>query len=1241
MPQWRELFVGRQNELNCLQAAWLKAKLGNPKLIAIVAESGFGKTRVVQQFYNWLSIAEDGIGGAGYWPDVLLAHQDNLMVSPNAAECQTEVAMPFLWLGIRANNPGGRNQSLVSAIWQLEDNLKPHLISYTRAAQIAALRRQQVAARSWDATDLGLAAAGLIPGLDSIFSLIGTAKTLVAGAADAARIEGEIADIRERPLDPGTALAERRRSIVDLAHDDLRIIMHAPPEGMHPLPLVLFIDDAQWLGSDPNLPAFLARIMESARREGWPLLTIVTSWEREWHAPSPAGIRDVFASFDVEELSLNRIDDLRPLVQAAFPGLAAAQVDALLARADGNAQFLVEMLRHLESNPGYFVDRNCRNPLTDDGLEQVRGLPFEGLVANRLRSTPKHVQTALGLASLQGMRFAPSIVVDSAARLAVASVDQGIAQAENPHAFVSRVDIDGGEFRATYYHSCARENLVNLIDLASAEAALREALEARQVGPGEAAATSISSLESQVTLLESSVRSQRLVGFAALSQLVRDASARADYATALTLAERWAEAWEEETAAEPADFATADLWAIVDALLLWRRYNAAEAVARFWAALAERHAASSPTVDALRDHSVSLIKVGDALRDRGKSDEALRVHRQSLDIAEKLAAQLGTPEALRDHSISLNRVGDVLKDQGERREALRLYRQSLDIAEDLAAQLGTPEALRDHTMSLERVGDVLRDQGEHGEALRLHRQSLGIRERLAAQLGTPEALRDQGASLNKVGDALRDEGERGEALRLYRQSLDIAEKLAAQLGMPDTLRDHSISLNKVGDALRDQGERGEALRLYRQSLDIAEKLAAQLGTPEALRDHSISLERIGDILKDQGERSEALRLYRQSLGIREKLAAQLGTPEALRDHSVSLERVGDVLRDQGERGEALRLHRQSLGIREKLAAQLDTPKALRDHTISLERVGDVLRDQGERDEALRLYRQSLGIRERLTAQLGTPEALRDHSISLHRVGDALRDEGERGEALRLHRQSLGIRERLAAQLGTPEALRDQSTSLNKVGDALREQGKRGEALRLYRQSLDIAEKLAARLGTPEALRDHSISLERVGDILKDQGERSEALRLYRQSLRICEMRANREQTVRALADAAAAASRIFRISLRQFRLLSAYRALTTSLSYSNKASSALVDRGWTLRDILRAMKTGTTPDVPLAAVDEQSAGETLSASTGAAAAEPMASQPKGPAIITAPDSRNAACPCGSGKRYKHCHGALA
>lgn len=50
----------------------------------------------------------------------------------------------------------------------------------------------------------------------------------------------------------------------------------------------------------------------------------------------------------------------------------------------------------------------------------------------------------------------------------------------------------------------------------------------------------------------------------------------------------------------------------------------------------------------------------------------------------------------------------------------------------------------------------------------------------------------------------------------------------------------------------------------------------------------------------------------------------------------------------------------------------------------------------------------------------------------------------------------------------------------------------------------------------------------------------------------------------------------------------------------------------------------------------------LAAGDGEPAAEPVAAMPQMPVHRDAPKvGRNDACPCGSGKKYKHCHGQLS
>ncbi len=83
------------------------------------------------------------------------------------------------------------------------------------------------------------------------------------------------------------------------------------------------------------------------------------------------------------------------------------------------------------------------------------------------------------------------------------------------------------------------------------------------------------------------------------------------------------------------------------------------------------------TPEVLRDLSVSLDKVGDATRARGRLEEAERAYAESLAVRRVLRQRLGdTPEVLRDLSVSLNKVGDAARARGRLEEAERAYAES-------------------------------------------------------------------------------------------------------------------------------------------------------------------------------------------------------------------------------------------------------------------------------------------------------------------------------------------------------------------------------------------------------------------------------------------------------------------------------------------------------------------------------------------------------------------------------------
>ena len=112
---WRHLFVSREKELAWLQDAWREAKAGRPQFLVLLGESGLGKTRLVQEFYRWLSREADPGTPAcpeGYWPDAFATEARSLDVNPEfpAGRAGPTPPIPWLWWGLRWAIPDRRNE---------------------------------------------------------------------------------------------------------------------------------------------------------------------------------------------------------------------------------------------------------------------------------------------------------------------------------------------------------------------------------------------------------------------------------------------------------------------------------------------------------------------------------------------------------------------------------------------------------------------------------------------------------------------------------------------------------------------------------------------------------------------------------------------------------------------------------------------------------------------------------------------------------------------------------------------------------------------------------------------------------------------------------------------------------------------------------------------------------------------------------------------------------------------------
>jgi hypothetical protein len=462
-------FYGRDDDLALLDAVWkVVHDEGRPQLVVLMAESGVGKTRLLQAFYARLAGRYRSEGGGGYWPLQLARREQNLLVNPNLDAVDDGYVMPFLWWAIRLPDPAGRNQLLSSAVSGHIPLLSAHLQAMYRARR--ARRYLLESGRS-----IASAALSAIP-------ILGNLMNVAEPVFELLQIGRQALDDRQLRPDEAefAAIRELNESIVA----DLEQLFERRDDEAA-VPTVWAIDDAQFAIADPGTVDLFERLITAAQRQRWPLLIVMTHWQREWaeHLAQP----DTFSLArvaverygalhpDWEPHLLRAIptDDLGPLLDDALPGITPEQRRSLLARAGGNPRLLEAIVRLCQQRPRYFEGRDPAGALSERGLERVmaQSTSLHDLVEARLQEAPKGVRDLITLSSLQGSRLL-ALVSD---RLLATLRDEGydlekidgreaLEQAQTPHAFVNLLSDQLAEFSQRVFYEVARQGLEDLID---------------------------------------------------------------------------------------------------------------------------------------------------------------------------------------------------------------------------------------------------------------------------------------------------------------------------------------------------------------------------------------------------------------------------------------------------------------------------------------------------------------------------------------------------------------------------------------------------------------------------------------------------------------------------------------------------------------------------------------------------------------------------------------------------------
>ena len=1111
-PTQASPFCGREADLAHLQDVWHKVEQGEPQVVVLLAESGLGKTRLVQEFYNWLSVEKDGVGDKGYWPDVLVQKSGNLAVNPDISGCNDANVMPYLWWALRLKNPEGRNEILSKTVHTHLEYLRPHLESMYWSR-----RKKEFWLES--GKTVGEMFIGAIPVIGNITSFALPFFDLLQQSKDT--LEDKRPSLSEREQQKPK---EQNLRIID----DLRKVL-AIQKSTANIPAVIVFDDAQFSTADENLVDLVDKLLSTALTENWPVMFLFTHWEQEWlkHVaeakPSVAKRIHVICQKDFENWQPYRLEAIRnnglaPVLKEHLTGLTNEQIEAILERVDGNPLFLDEIIRFSVRKDSYFKGDNVNNPLTNKGLTRLleESITLHDLVEKRFDAIPKDVRHTLSVSSLQGMYLLPMLSevllkeLEKRGEQLVNDSDasQTLKIADNPYRFLNYTGEGLAEFCQNIFYEVAHKGLRDIFeDTDKLEDAFFSIL--RKLAD-EDASSRLTDLERDVlldltaaTLAKSDDETDRSYAQNALFKLIEKSLATYNYKNAEVIAQRVMEGVEK------------NLWTLtnVDFWQLYQLYNAFEKMWQFKQASlvamqmlenSEMRTTQFDTANSQRDLLISYIKVAEIQQAKGEFDTAMGNYQKGLEISQTLAVQIDTTESQRDLSVLYNRVAEIQQVKGELEASLENYQKCLEISEMLATRLDTPDSQRSLSISYERVADIQQIEGKIDAAMGNYQRGLEISQTLVVKLNTPESQRDLLISYTKFGDIQKTKGELDIALENYQKGLEISQILTVRLNTPKSKEDVSVSYTKVADIQQTKGEIDTAMENHQKALEIRKILVAQLGTPDSQQRLSTSYERVANIQLAKSEFDAAMKNHQKALEIRKILAAQLDTPDLQQGLSTSYERIGDIQEAQGKFDTAMENHQKALEIREILVRQIDSPQSQLNLSVSYERIAGIQKIQGKLDAAMINYQKVLEIRKILVMQLDTPESQRNLSFSYQRVANIQQAQGELDSALGNYQKCLDISQTLATQLSTPGAQRDLLISYSNVADIQKAKGELNTALRNYQICLDISETLVAQLGTFEAQQDQSLSHEKIAHTHLAKGELDAAMENYQKVLRIRE-----------------------------------------------------------------------------------------------------------------------------------------
>jgi tetratricopeptide (TPR) repeat protein len=466
-------FIGRDKELEKLIHLFNESKNGKTRFCVLVADTGIGKTRLVQELYHYLTVADDQ---NNYWPDNLEDTKHTMTIVPefDTLSNDQEKFMPWLWLAIRCQNRDERNSwQFQSALSQIRPQIRLHLGGIMDRMK----RRQRNLALT--KSMITLVANYAFPGGGTIIVDImseifeGLDKSL--GTMDAVKnLWTHWKESRNQKKDRTLQVSlEEYSSLVDQTLDIFSAFFSCGEE--KGFPVILVVDDAQW--ADPLTLELLRKLIERGSEEDWPLLIVATCWETNLKEQvkefdpnkeiSNFGALLLYVKRFVEPfiMKLEKLseENIMKIIGIELRNIGEDAKSVIARNCDGDLELLWSYMKRLKSTPGYINKEGKLNyPLNKLQFQSNRK---KELARERILELGHSIACMVAWGSAQGIRFSKEFVAKCAKTFKDEyQVDiHDFYKLDDPynitHVSVHPVHLEVAEFSRRLYYEVAREIL--------------------------------------------------------------------------------------------------------------------------------------------------------------------------------------------------------------------------------------------------------------------------------------------------------------------------------------------------------------------------------------------------------------------------------------------------------------------------------------------------------------------------------------------------------------------------------------------------------------------------------------------------------------------------------------------------------------------------------------------------------------------------------------------------------------